>query len=63
MRSDGVVSVEGHPTIATRISAFLLRRTSIFYQVEKLDTTHPPETNEPEISHSVRFHEKRESEG
>jgi hypothetical protein len=47
MRPDGAVYVEGHPPVATRISAFLLRRTSILYQVEKLDTTHPPETQRP----------------
>jgi hypothetical protein len=29
MRSDGVVYVEGHPTVAIRISTFLLRRTRI----------------------------------
>jgi hypothetical protein len=32
VRPDGVVYVDGHPTVATRISAFLLRRASIFYQ-------------------------------
>jgi hypothetical protein len=60
MGSDGVVYVDVHQTVATRISAFLLRRTSIFYQVEKLDTILPPETDEPQISHSGRFHEKRD---
>src|SRR5512143_1995318 len=49
MRSDRVVYVEEHPTVAIRISALLLRRTSIFYQVEKLDTTRPPETSEASI--------------
>jgi hypothetical protein len=60
MRSDGVVSVEGHPTVAIRISAFLLRRTSIFYQVEKFDTTLPPETNEPEINHSIAINANKD---
>jgi len=36
-RSDGVVYVDGHPTVAIRISAFLFRWTSIFYQVGKAE--------------------------
>jgi hypothetical protein len=39
MRPDGVVCVDGHPTAATRIFGFLLRWTSIFYQVDGLDAT------------------------
>ncbi len=39
MRSDGVVCVDGHPTVAIRISASLVRSTSPFYQVEERDTT------------------------
>ena len=36
-RSDGAVYVDGQPTVAIRVSTFLLRRTSIFYQVGKAE--------------------------